>query len=189
MDDDNPGLAKTFYRLPITKPTPEPNPQPQTTEPMSTPRHLSPLTLWTALLLVLTSAGCGLFRPGSASFASVKITGHSQDEIARVTTEVFVADGYRGGAVGPEQLLFEREGSRMSNIAYEGIANTHEGAQTVVRVKAEIVYLGADTHRLQCQAYMVRGAGQGVFEEEQRLANIRSGPYQSLLDKVAERLK
>jgi hypothetical protein len=36
---------------------------------------------------------------------------------------------------------------------------------------------------------MVNGAGDSFFEEEHRLANFRSGPYQNILDEVAKRLK
>jgi hypothetical protein len=69
------------------------------------------------------------------------------------------------------------------------VAATQAGSITLVRVKADVVSLGTDTFRLQCQAYVVRGAGDSFFEEEQRLANIRSGPYQSLLNKVAKRFE
>ena len=36
---------------------------------------------------------------------------------------------------------------------------------------------------------MVSGAGDAFMENESRLANFRSGPYQDLLDEVAKRLK
>ena len=154
---------------------------------MST-RHLPALVLCSCLCLAIASAGCGLFRPGSASFASVKISNHSPEEIVQTTTQVFQADGYRGGSSGTK-MIFEKEGSRMSNLAYEGVVNTHYGSQTIVRVRAEVVDLGKGAHRLQCQAYMVRGAGEGFMEEEQRLVNARSRPYQSLLNQVADQLK
>jgi hypothetical protein len=127
--------------------------------------------------------------PGSASFASVVIKNHTQEEIARTTTEVFQADGYSVAPSSNGQLVFQREASRMTTLAYEGVAATQAGSITLVRVKADVVSLGTDTFRLQCQAYVVRGAGDSFFEEEQRLANIRSGPYQSLLNKVAKRFE
>ena len=128
-----------------------------------------------AALLALAVAGCGATKPGSASFAAVTIHGHSAEEIA-------------GGTMG-KQIVFQKEGSRMTNLAYEGLVGTHEGAQTLVRVKMDLVKLGPEAYRLQCQAYIVRGAGDAFFEQEQRLANIRSGPYQSLLNQVAKQLK
>jgi hypothetical protein len=36
---------------------------------------------------------------------------------------------------------------------------------------------------------MVRNAGDSFFEDESRLTNLRSRPYQNLLGKVAKRLK
>ena len=36
---------------------------------------------------------------------------------------------------------------------------------------------------------MVRNAGDSFSEDQTRLTNFRSGPYQDLLDKVASRLK
>lgn len=155
---------------------------------MSTPRRSSAFALCGCLCLAVVGAGCGLFKSGSASFASVKIASHTPEEIAQATTQVFLADGYRGGGTGT-RMIFEKEGSRMSNIAYEGVVGTHYGEQTIVRVKAEIVDLGKGTHRLQCQAYLVRDAGQGFMEEEQRLVNARSRPYQSLLNQAADLLK
>jgi hypothetical protein len=58
-----------------------------------------------------------------------------------------------------------------------------------VRVRTEIVTLNAEKKRLQCQAYVVKNAGDSFFEDEQRLTNIRSRPYQNLLDKVADKLQ
>lgn len=139
-------------------------------------------------LLALAGAGCGSTKPASASFASVTIHGHPAEEIGKVTTQVFQEAGYAGGTMG-NQIVFQKEGSRMTNLAYEGVAGTHEGAQTLVRVKMDLVHLGSGAYRLQCQAYVVRGAGDSFFEQEQRLANVRSGPYQSLLNKVAKQLK
>lgn len=77
----------------------------------------------------------------------------------------------------------------MNNIAYEGLVGSHYGAQTLVRVKVSLVDVGAGAHRLQGQAYIVKDAGDKFFAEEQKLANVRSRPYQNLLDEVASRLK
>jgi hypothetical protein len=101
---------------------------------------------------------------------------------------VFRENGYMGGPNGPTTMLFQREGSRANDLAYNGVVNTHYGAKTVVRVKSEMVDLGGGSIRLQCQAYMVRNAGDSFFEEETRLANMRGGPYQKLLNETAKRL-
>jgi len=140
-------------------------------------------------VMAIAGTGCHLGQPGSASFAAVVIEQRSPEEIQAAAVQVFQADGYTAHPNGSGQLLFEKEGTRANNLAYNGVVGTHYGAQTLVRVKTEIVALGGGAHRLQCQAYMVRNAGDSFFEDESRLSNLRSGPYQDLLDKVAKRLK
>ncbi len=86
------------------------------------------------LLLALAGSGCRSFSgPGSASFASVTIPNHSEEDIAAATAQVFGADGYRGGKTGPDQMVFEKEASRATTFAREGFVGTHYGAQTINR--------------------------------------------------------
>jgi hypothetical protein len=139
-------------------------------------------------LLMFFGAGCGATKPASASFASVIIRGQPPEMISATTVMVFQEDGYAARSQDGE-LLFEKESSRMTNIAYEGLVGSHYGAQTLVRVKVSLVDLGAGAHRLQCQAFVVKDAGDKFFAEEQKLANIRSRPFQNLLDEVASRMK
>lgn len=133
--------------------------------------------------------GCHLGQPGSASFASVTIPGKTPDEICKTTAAVFQADGYRVRALTPGQMVFDKEATRGQALAYGGVVDTYYGSTTVVRVKAELVDLGLGKFRLQCQAFMVRDANDSFFQDESRLINARSGPYQRLLDKVAKQLK
>jgi hypothetical protein len=142
------------------------------------------------LLPVVLAGGCRAFSgPGSASFASVTIKNHSADEIAAATKQVFVAEGYVGGLTGSGQMIFEAEASRATSFSREGFANTYYGARTINRVRAEIVPLGGGTYRLQCQAYVVTGGSDPFFQDEVPLTNVRSRPYQSMLNKVAKQLK
>ncbi len=141
-----------------------------------------------AVLLALVGAGCGLFKAGSASFASVIIKGHSPEEITRVTAQVFQAAGYAGGSMKDRPIVFQREASRATNISREGLAATLYGAQAIDRVVVEIVALGGGQQRLQCQAYVVTGGSDPFFQNEVPLTNVRSGPFQSLLNKVAKQL-
>ena len=140
-------------------------------------------------LSALLVAGCGTGGPAGASFASVVIPGKTPEEICKTTGSVFQADGYKILALTPSSMVFMKEATRRQSIAYNGVVNTHYGAVTMVRVKAEMLDLGNGSQRLQCQASIVRNAGDSFFEDESRLTNLRSGPYQSLLDKVAKQLK
>jgi len=139
--------------------------------------------------LAVVAAGCRLGQPGSASFASVVIPDRSPEQIQDAAVQVFRADGYAAYQAGPGQMVFQKEGTKMNNIGQNGIVDTYYGGQTMIRVRAEIVALGTGSCRLQCQAYMVRNAGDSFFEDEHPLATIRRGPYQHLLDKVAKQLK
>ena len=143
-------------------------------------------------MLALTAfavSGCRTGEPASASFASVTISGKSSDEICKTAAAVFQEDGYQVGSLSPSNMIFQKEGSRGQSLAYGGLVDTHYGAVTVVRVRAQLVDLGAGSYRLQCKAYMVRNANDSFFEDESAVTNIRSRPYQNLLDKVATRLK
>ena len=140
-------------------------------------------------LLLFGLAGCSSSKPASARFASVEIHNQPPDKIAAAATQVFRENGYRGGASGTRKMVFEKEGTYANNLAYNGVVGATYGAQTLVRVRAELVDLGEGSQRLQCQTFMVRNAGDSFFEEESRLTNIRSGPYQKLLNDVATRLK
>lgn len=146
---------------------------------------------WVVLLLlpcVVSLCGCKSSGPGSASFASVTITNGSPQEICAAAEQVFRADGYMARTVTPEEMVFEKEASTTSSIAYGGIIPTHEGEQTWVRVRAKIVQTGTDPQRLQCQAFMVPHHGDSFFEEEIRLTSLHSKKYRKLLEQVRDKL-
>ena len=148
------------------------------------------LTILLVLVCAILIPGCGsLGQPASASFASVVIANRSVEQIQQTTAAVFQENGYRGRRSPDGMLVFEKEGSRADTIARDGLVAAQSGAVTLVRVKTEVVELGSGSRRLQGQAYMVTGAGDSFFEDEVRLTNFRSGPYQKLLNEVAKRLK
>lgn len=138
---------------------------------------------------MLFATGCGIGKPAGASFASVVIKDRTPEEICQATSAVFQEDGFKTGVLLPSNMVFQKEGTRGQSLAYGGVVDTTYGSVTMVRVKASIVDLGAKGQRLQCQAYMVRNAGESVFEDETRLLNIHGGKYQGLLNQVAKRLK
>ena len=141
-------------------------------------------------LSLLAGAGCGtLSGPASASFASVTIEGHNQDEIAAAAIQAFAGEGYTGGRSSSGQLIFEKEASRATSFAREGFVSTYYGGTTINRVRADIVPLGGNKHRLQCKAFMVTGGSDTFFQDETPLGNIRRAPYQMLLNKVKDQLK
>jgi hypothetical protein len=154
-------------------------------------KTLNTLLKFLPLVLACGLAGIGcssLNKPASASFASVTISGKSAAEIRDATVTVFRENGYQvfGSSQG---LTFEKEGTKANSIARDGFVGSHYGAVTIIRVRAELVPLGNGAQRLQCQTYMVSDANDPFMQDEHRLANFRSGPYQELLEEVAKRLK
>lgn len=141
------------------------------------------------LMLVLTGTGCGTTKgPASASFASVTIQNHTEAQIIAATTQVFIADGYKAGPSELGKMLFEKEASRGTTLAREGMVGTAYGAQSFIRVRVETVELPGSQYRLQCKAYTVSGGSDPFFQKEVGYANFRSGPWQSLLNKVKKQL-
>jgi len=134
---------------------------------------------------LLAAVGCRATMPASASFASVNIQNHTLEQIRDAAGVVFQADGYRV-LVNGDQMRFEREGSRATQMAYGQWVGDGD---VIVRVVANIVQLSANSYRLECKAYIVKSPGDPVFEEVIKLNNTRRLPYQDLLDKVAAKLK
>ena len=134
--------------------------------------------------------GCRtLTGPASASFASVTIENQTAKSIAAATTEVFLEEGYRGGMTTSGQLAFDKEASKATTFAREGLVTSYYGGSTICRVRVAIVPLGVGSFRLQCQAFMVTGGGDAFFQDEVPLTNLRSGPYQALMYKVKRKLQ
>ncbi len=157
---------------------------PSLSSPMNTAARFPLVAL--ALLGAALLSGCRLSQPASAGFASVIITNRGADEIRAAATAVFARSGYAAMLAGSDELCFEREGSRANEIAHGAWI---EDGGVRERVRARIVCLAPGQYRLQCNAYLVRHAGDAVLQDEVRLKNIRSRPYQKLLDDVAEHLK
>jgi len=148
-----------------------------------------PLVLMTLAFLAVITACHSTKDGGSANFASITVTNRERDEIRRTAEQVFLADGYRIFSSTAGEMVFEKEASRMNQLAYGGLISTQEsGVTTWIRVKGLIADLGDGVLRLQCQAYVVSHHGDSFFEEEKRVASFRSGPYQELLNQVKTRL-
>jgi hypothetical protein len=140
-------------------------------------------------LLAFAGSGCrSLSGPASASFASVTIANHTAEEIASMTAMVFQEDGYTGGRTADGQIVFEKEASKATSLAREGMVSSYYGGTTINRMRMTIVPLSGGSFRLQGQAYMVTGGTDKFFQDEVPLSNLRSGPYKVLLQKVKSKL-
>jgi hypothetical protein len=142
-------------------------------------------------LLLAGVTGCASWsKPNSASFASVEITNSTPQAIRAATIAVFQEADF-GAFHGPDgySWVFEREATRGESLAYNGVVATHYGSITLNRVRTRLLDRGNGSFRLSCQAYIVTDATSFMGGHENPLSNMRSGPYQKLLDEVVERLK
>ena len=147
-------------------------------------RILLATLLWAAAGAVLL--GCkSLDKPAAVSFASVQISGHTSKQIHTATMAVFAEDGYAAASVGRSELVFEKVGSKWDQISQGSWVDENP---VWVRVRVSLVPLSDGVFWLQCQAFRVRDKNDTVPEDEVRLSNNRSKPYQALLDKVLARL-
>lgn len=142
---------------------------------------------WFLLSICVLACGSGCRSAAAHSapgFASVVISGNTPGQIRDAAVDVFVHDGYIATEKeDPANLVFEKEGSKMSNFAY----GSWMGDTPVwMRVKATIVPVGDMRSRLQCHAYRVRDRGSAA-EEELPISRLHRGQYQKLLDEVAQR--
>ncbi len=145
-----------------------------------TPRNLvTSLSLAAACLALI---GCqSPKQPAAGSFASVRIQGHTAEQIRGATVVVFQQEGYAFAGGQRPEMVFEKEANRWDQIAY---GNWVGEGSVWLRVRAEVVSLSADSFRLQCQAYKVRNKGDQFAEQEVRISSAHRKPYQALLDKV-----
>jgi hypothetical protein len=148
-----------------------------------------PQILLASLLVALAGGaviGCkSVDRPASASFASVRIQDHTFEQIRAATAVVFQQDGYTAVDVHHAKMVFEKPASHWDRIAH---GNWIDEAPITVRVRVSVVPISNGVFDLRCQVFSVRHKGEAAFEEEVRLKNNRSEPYQALLDKVPGRL-
>jgi hypothetical protein len=141
--------------------------------------------LWLMMSLGgLVLGGCSSpGKPDSARFASVSIRGHTVDQVRDATSQVFHADGFKVIKKGWANLLLEKEGSSMNNIAY----GNWMGSGIWVRAKVTIVDIAPSESRIDCEAFLVR-TKDGATEEEIKINKLHRHHYQKLLDEVSRRL-
>jgi hypothetical protein len=141
--------------------------------------------LLAACLAAGATAGCrSAPTQDPLQFASVVIHDQPHERVRDATAKVFVEHGYRVAKNGWADLVFEREGSTMNNLAY----GTLMTGRVWVRVKVAIVEAMPGTCRLDGDAFVLRGRGE-VLEEETKITKVHNRPYQDLLNEVAKRLK
>jgi hypothetical protein len=134
---------------------------------------------------VAVCVSCSSSKARAKPFASVTIVNQSRATIRETVDAVFAAEGYVEAAKAGG-WAYERRGGGMSQLVHGG---WFDGEAVRERVKLLLVPLADGSHRLECNAVMVRYAGDMFFEEETRMTRLRSTPYQKLLKNVERRLR
>jgi len=124
-------------------------------------------------------------QPGSMSHASVQVKGHPLEDIRLTTTAVFREAGYSLVAASPEEMVFERPGSRRDAAKWGGWS----GEGVTMRVKVGLSKMTDGGYLLEADAYAVQNSDDPFFRTESRNILLNRRPYQKLLDEVARRLK
>lgn len=144
------------------------------------------LALGSLVLCLIGVTGCQSGRqPGSSSHATVVITGRSPAEIRHTTTTVFAENGYGAILVKPEEMIFDRPGSRRDQLKWGDVA----GGGVIMRVKVQVSRTPTGDHLLKADAYAVQDVDDPFFQSENRNIMLNHRPYQKILNTVAKRLK
>jgi hypothetical protein len=148
---------------------------------------LGPRSLGAFLAIGLSGflgAGCSSTgKPDSNPLAYVQIRGQPVERVRDVAATVFHENGYQVTRNSWADLLFEKQGSVMNDLAYGNWVN----GRVWVRVKAMVVDISPGNCRLECEAFVLRNRGEPL-EEEIRINKLHRHKYQELLDEVAKRL-
>jgi hypothetical protein len=124
-------------------------------------------------------------EPGSMSHASVQILGRSLADIQQTATAVFREQAYALTTATPEEMVFDRPGTRRDALKWGGWT----GQGVTMRVKVRLIAVLDGGYRLQADAYAVQNSDDPFFSSESRNVLLNRQPYQKLLDETARRLK
>lgn len=132
-----------------------------------------------ALLFVL--AGCKTTDVAEdGSLASIFISGHAEEEIQRVTIEVFKWNGFDQLA----DLTFEKQGTRNDTLMFGGL----DSGPVWIKIRVHVKPRGGDRYVLGCDAYAVQNHGDPFIETETRLKFSKADECKDILDQIKTRL-
>lgn len=137
-------------------------------------------------LMSILFCGChSTQKSASSSFASIEIRNKNPVQIRQAALDIFHEHDYKAPVATLAKMVFEKEGTTFDNASY---GNWMGGTPIWIRIKLKVLPMAEDVYELQCMAFYVRDKGRAAFEEEIKVSNMRSRPYQKLLDEVAQRL-
>jgi len=114
----------------------------------------------------------------SDALVSATVDCSSLARVRVAVIKVFEAAEFEGKSVFDPEMVLERRGSLGDNLLHGGLLS----GKTIERVRVRVTPIGAETFRLDCNAFTVQYAGDRVMEEEYRIR--RRGPYLQLLEQI-----
>lgn len=132
--------------------------------------------------LGLFAAGCESFsNVPSGNLASVTITNQPMAKVVQATTATFVAHGFSGGQTGANRFSYTRLGSRTDNLAYGSFMFdelvTIKVVVTTKQLTPNSIYVG-------CNAWLIEGENDPVFQDSHNVRMLRKWPYAQLLQDI-----
>jgi len=153
---------------------------------MSPKRQFSSLVAGLLAVCAASLVGCQSSKQsGSMNHATVKIQGHTVADIQQTAAVVFREAGYASVQSSPEQMVFDRPGTRRDALKWGGWA----GSGVTMRVKVGLSSTLDGGQLLEANAYAVQNSEDPFFRTESRNLLLNHRPYQKLLDEIAKRLK
>ena len=141
-------------------------------------------------LLVVTGVTCLLFTGGCATDGefgdrtAVVIYNQEPEKIIDATTQVFSSKGFNKTSSSDTEVVFERKGTLMQNMAY---GSWMEGS---IWEKATLIVepYGKGASLLEAKVDRVSNKNDEFFAETKSLSKRARKPYQEILDQIANML-
>jgi hypothetical protein len=116
--------------------------------------------------------------------ASVVVTNRSPEQIAAAITEVFEKHDYEAARSYGDELVFERRGTFMNDMVYGDWYSG--GVWERVKIYQREVQPGETA--VECDAYMIQGHGDPLFEKQRKRYKKHQHYCQRLLEEAARDL-
>ena len=137
-------------------------------------------------VLGLCVTGCQSFsNVPSGKLASVTITNQSMANIATAIATVFTSHGFSGGPTGANQFTYTCPGSRTDNLAYGSYMFDE---MVTIKVVVTTKQLASNSIYVGCNAWLIEGANDAVFQDAHQVRQLRKWPYEQLLKDIQAQL-
>ena len=149
-------------------------------------KKFSRVTLSLLLACCMSTACLGILHGRAKGMAYIEIDGTTQAGVAAAAKKVFLDDAYELVQEKPGELVFEKPGSRMTDLAYGGIMD-EDGVW--VKAVVTIQEKKGGLCLVSCDAYTVRDRNDAFFRQESRVLRPFGKEHQRMLRQVKRAVK